>query len=97
MHSNAADAETTATMPLENYRIVYIQPENQAFKIYVLVDDVVTKLTGTTFAYYPEASENTVTLGTDNTSFVGAINDFRVYDQILSDGQIEAYLRGGAI
>ena len=97
VHSNAADAETTATMPLENYRMVYIQPKSDAFAIYVLVDDVVTKITGTTFAYYPEASENTVTLGTDNTSFVGAINDFRVYDQILSDGQIEAYLRGGAI
>lgn len=95
--SNAADAETTLTKPLTNCRMVYTQPKSAAFAIYVLVDDVVTKLTGTTFAYHPEASENTVTLGTDNTSFAGAINDFRVYDQILSDGQIEAYLRGGAI
>lgn len=97
VNSNAADAETALTKPLTNCRMVYTQPKSAAFAIYILVEDVVTKITGTTYAYYPAASENTVTLGTDNTSFAGAINDFRVYDQILSDGQIEAYLRGGAI
>lgn len=97
VNSNAGDAVTEMTLPLTNCRIVYVQGKNKDFAIYVLVDDIVTKIAPNAYSYYPAASENTVILGTNNTSFVGAINDFRVYDQILSDGQIEAYLRGGSI
>ena len=97
MTSNAGDATTELTVPLTNCRMVYTQGQNAGFALYALVDDTVTKFTGSTYAYYPDASENTVILGTYSTSFKGRINDFRVYDQILSDGQIEAYLRGGTI
>lgn len=66
---------------------------------YRLIDGVVTSESGQSWGYDITTFDRTATIkiGMTDTALKGTVNDFRVYDQILSDGQIEAYLRGSSI
>lgn len=69
--------------------------DNKIAYAWSLVDGVVTKYTCTGYNYFPEATKTTVKLGTSTAYLVGTVHDFRVYEQTLTDAQIEAYLNGG--
>ena len=92
------DAVTDIVVQFENARLVWKKEKGNTWHYaYALKDDAVTQYTGKGYNYFPTASTATTKNGTTVTAFKGVIHDFRVYDQILSDEQIEAYLRGGAI
>ena len=83
---------------MSNKRIVATAKKDVAvYYVWELEADEVVKYDAGGYDYFPGATEKTVKLGSTNTSLIGTVHDFRVYDQILSDGQIEAYLRGGTI
>ena len=92
------DAVTDIVVPFENARLVWTKAKgNKVHYAYAIKNDAVTQYTGTGYNYFPIASTTTTKIGTSETAFKGTIHDFRVYDQVLSAGQIEAYLRGGTI
>lgn len=92
------DAVTDIVVPFKNVRLVWKKEKGNAWHYaYALKDDSVTQYIGKGYNYFPTASTATTKIGTTVTSFKGVIHDFRVYDQILSDEQIETYLRGGSI
>ena len=92
------DAVTDIVVPFENARLVWTKAKGEKVHYaYAIKNDAVTKYTGNGYNYMPAASTVTTQIGTTVTTFKGTIHDFRVYDQVLSAGQIEAYLRGGTI
>ena len=92
------DAVTDIVVPFENARLVWTKAKGKKVHYaYAIKNDAVTKYTGNGYNYMPAASTVTTQIGTSETAFKGTIHDFRVYDQVLSAGQIEAYLRGGTI
>ena len=92
------DAVTDIVVPFENARLVWTKAKRaKAHYAYAIKNDAVTEYTGNGYNYMPAASTVTTQIGTTVTTFKGTIHDFRVYDQVLSAGQIEAYLRGGTI
>ncbi len=93
-----ADAITDIGTPCENARLVWTKAKRaKVHYAYAIKNDAVTEYTGNGYNYMPAASTVTTQIGTTETAFKGTIHDFRVYDQVLSAGQIEAYLRGGTI
>ena len=92
------DAVTDISIPCENARLVWtIAKGKKVHYAYALKNDAVTQYTGSGYDNSLTASTATTKIGTTETAFKGTIHDFRVYDQVLSAGQIEAYLRGGTI
>ena len=92
------DAVTDIVVPFENARLVWTKAKGgKVHYAYALKNDAVTEYTGNGYNYMPAASTATMKIGTTETSFKGTVHDFRVYDQVLSAGQIEAYLRGGTV
>lgn len=92
VHSIATDGQ------MSNKRIVATAKKGVAvYYVWELEADEVVKYDAAGFGYFPGATEKTVKLGSTSTSLIGTVHDFRVYDQVLSTGQIEAYLRGGTI
>ena len=92
------DAVTDIVVPFENARLVWTKAKRaEVHYAYAIKNDAVTEYTGNGYGYFPTASTTTTKIGTTETAFKGTIHDFRVYDQVLSAGQIEAYLRGGTI
>lgn len=79
--------------------VIYLKKEGKGIRSYRLVDDVVTPESGQCWGYDITAFDRTatITIGSTNSVVKGTIDDFRVYEQVLSDAQIETYLRGGAI
>lgn len=96
--ASAGDAGTAIGVPFENARLVWRKEKGEAWHYaYALKDGAVAEYTGKGYGYFPEASETTVKIGATVTNFKATIHDFRVYDQFLSNAQIEAYLNGGDI
>ena len=93
-----ADAVTDIGTPCENARLIWTKAKGEKVHYaYAIKNDAVTEYTGNGYNYMPAASTVTTKIGTTETAFKGTIHDFRVYDQVLSAGQIEAYLRGGTV
>lgn len=72
--------------------VIYLPKDAKSISVYNLVDGVVTENTTDAHGGTVDDAESTVKIG--HATIKGSINDFRVYEQKLSDAQIEAYLKG---